>query len=263
MSELAGKVALVTGGGRGIGRAAALELARRGAQVAVAARSKEEIDAAVAEIQQAGGTGLAVQADLSNSVAVLKLIENVQSALGPIRVLVNNAAAIGPFGATWELSGDEWERSHWINLVAPFRLSQAVLPGMLKLGWGRIINISSGAARTPLERAGPYSVSKAGLDMLTRQLGLELEGTGVATICVYPGVVDTVMQTAIREQPAEIVGTSVAERFQGFYSSGSLQNPERPGRLIAALADGDGARFNGQIVDIYGDEAKAMLDGQS
>ncbi|HEY0738612.1 MAG TPA: SDR family oxidoreductase [Herpetosiphonaceae bacterium] len=263
MSELAGKVALVTGGGRGIGRATALELARRGAQVAVAARSKAEIDAAVAEIQQAGGTGLAVQADLSNSAAALKLIEDVQRALGPIGVLVNNAAAIGPFGATWELSGDEWERANWINLVAPFRLSQAVLPGMIEQGWGRIINISSGAARTPLENAGPYSVSKAGLDMLTRQLGLELEGTGVAAICVYPGVVDTVMQTAIREQPAEIVGENIVNTFQNFYNSGSLQNPERPGRLIAALADADGARFSGQIVDIYGDEAIAILDGQS
>lgn len=262
MSELAEKIALVTGGGRGIGRATALELARQGAQVAVAARSKAEIDAVVAEIRQAGGTALAVQADLSNSAAVQKLVEEVQSALGPIGVLVNNAAAIGPFGATWELSGDEWERSNWINLVAPFRLTQAVLPGMLQMGWGRIINISSGAARTPLERAGPYSVSKAGLDMLTRQLGLELEGTGVAAICVYPGVVDTVMQTAIREQPAEIVGASVAERFQDFYSSGRLQNPERPARLIAALADAHGAGFSGQIVDIYSDEARAILDGQ-
>ena len=263
MSELAGKVALVTGGGRGIGRATALELARRGAKVAVAARSKEEIDAAVTEIQQAGGTALAVQADLSNSAALLKLIADVQSALGTIGVLVNNAAALGPFGTLWELSADEWERAHWINVVAPFRLSQAVLPGMIEQGWGRIINISSGAARTPLERVGAYSVSKAGLDMLTRQLGLELEGTGVAAICVYPGVVDTVMQTSIREQPAEIVGQNIVNTFQNFYESGSLQNPDRPGRLIAMLADAEGARFNGQIVDIYGEDAVAMLDGQS
>lgn len=262
MSELAGKVALVTGGGRGIGRAAALELARRGAQIAVAARSQPELEAAVAEIRQVGGTAVAVQADLSNNAAIQALVQEVQSALGPIGVLVNNAAAIGPFGLTWELNGDEWERSNWINLVAPFRLTQAVLPQMLEAGWGRIINVSSGAARNPLERAGPYSVSKAGLDMLTRQVGLELEGTGVAAICVYPGVVDTVMQTAIREQPAEVVGENVAQRFQDFYNSGQLQRPERPGHLIAALAGEAGAEFSGQIVDIYGDQAKALLGEQ-
>ncbi|HEX6293290.1 MAG TPA: SDR family oxidoreductase [Herpetosiphonaceae bacterium] len=259
MSELTGKVALVTGGGRGIGRAAALELARRGAHVAVAARNKAELDAAVAEIEQRGGTALAVPADLASTEAARALVQEVQSTLGPIAVLVNNAAAVGPFGLTWELDADAWERSLWINLVAPFRLAYAVLPQMVALGWGRIINISSGAARNPLERAGPYSVSKAGLDMLTRQLGLELESSGVAAICVYPGVVDTVMQTAIREQPVEVVGERVAERFQEFYASGQLQQAETPGRLIAALADAEGARFNGQIVDIYGDDAKQLL----
>jgi NAD(P)-dependent dehydrogenase (short-subunit alcohol dehydrogenase family) len=94
--------------------------------------------------------------------------------------------------------------------------------------------------------------------MLTRQLGLELENSGVAAICVYPGVVDTVMQTAIREQPADVVGERVAERFQGFYSSGQLLDASQPGRLIAALADTAGAEFNGQIVDVYSDDARRI-----
>jgi NAD(P)-dependent dehydrogenase (short-subunit alcohol dehydrogenase family) len=260
MSELAGKVALVTGGGRGIGRAAAVELARRGAQVAVAARSQTEIEESVAAIRQAGGTGIAATVDLLDPAATQALVEQVQRSLGPIAVLVNNAAMVGPFGRTWELSGVEWERSLTVNLIAPFRLAQAVLPSMLQAGWGRIINISSAAARAALERGGAYSVSKAGLDMLTQQLGIELHGSGVAAICVYPGVVDTVMQTAIREQPAEVVGERVAELFQGFYNEGRLQTPDRPARLIAALAGAAGAEFNGQIVDIYGEQGQALLN---
>jgi 3-oxoacyl-[acyl-carrier protein] reductase len=259
MSDLVGKVALVTGGGRGIGRAAALELARRGARVAVAARSKPELEAVAAEIQQAGGAAVAMTVDLADQEAIYRLVEEVSAALGPIAVLVNNAAAVGPFGLTWELDAKDWERSLWINLVAPFHLSYAALPSMLKQSWGRIINVSSGAARTALERAGPYSVSKAGLDMLTRQLGLELETSGIAAICVYPGVVDTVMQTAIREQPPAVVGERVAERFQEYYTSGRLLDPSQPGRLIAALADTAGTEFNGQIVDVYSDEAQRLI----
>jgi NAD(P)-dependent dehydrogenase (short-subunit alcohol dehydrogenase family) len=259
MSTLKGKVALVTGGGRGIGRSAALELARRGAHVAIAARNQAELDAVAAEIQQAGGQALALPVDLTERAATQTFVDTIQSRLGPIGVLVNNAAAVGPFGLTWELDPDAWERALWVNLVAPFRLSYAALPQMLTQGWGRIINISSGAARNPLERTGAYSVSKAGLDMLTRQLGLELENTGVSAICIYPGVVDTVMQTAIREQPVAIVGQRVAERFQDYYASGRLLEADQPGRLIAALADEAGARFNGQIVDMYSDEAQHLL----
>lgn len=259
MSELTGKVALVTGGGRGIGRAVALDLARRGAQVAVAARTTHEIERVAAEIKELGRESLALAVDLSDSHATRPLVSTVADVLGPITILINNAAVTGPFGVTWELDPNAWERALTINLIAPFRLAHAVLPHMIEAGWGRLINVSSGAARNPVERAGPYSVSKAGLDMLTRQLGLELEGTGVAAIAVYPGVVDTAMQTTIREQPAAIVGQRVAQRFRQFYTSGQLQKPERPARLIAALAGDAGGAFNGQIVDVYSDAAQRLI----
>jgi NAD(P)-dependent dehydrogenase (short-subunit alcohol dehydrogenase family) len=263
MAELSGKVALVTGGGRGIGRATAVELARAGADVAVVARSATEVQAVAAEIAQLAGQGagraVPLTIDLAERDAPQKLIAKVEAELGPVAVLVNNAALAGPFGPTWEVEPDAWEQALHLNLTVPFRLIHAVLPQMQAAGWGRIINISSGAARNPLERAGAYSVSKAGLDMLTRQLGLELADTGIAVICVYPGVVDTTMQTTIREQPQAIVGQAVAQRFQEFYTSGSLQAPERPARLIAALATAAGAEFNGQIVDIYSEQGQQLV----
>jgi NAD(P)-dependent dehydrogenase (short-subunit alcohol dehydrogenase family) len=259
MSDLEGKVALVTGGGRGIGRAAALELAQRGADIAVTARSRNEIEAVAADIQQLGRQAQAFSVDLSDTQAIRSLVDDVVSTLGPISVLLNNAGVVGPFGATWEVDPDEWERALLVNLAVPFRLAHAVVPSMVEAGWGRIINVSSGAARNPMERAGAYSASKAGLDLWTRQLGVELEGTGVVAISIYPGVVDTVMQTAIREQPADVVGQEMAQRFHDYHASGRLQSPDRPGRLIAALAGDAGARFNGQIVDIYTEEAEQLV----
>jgi NAD(P)-dependent dehydrogenase (short-subunit alcohol dehydrogenase family) len=259
MAELEGRVALVTGGGRGIGKAAALELAKRGPHVAVAARSQTEVEAAAAEIEQLGCPARGFAVDLGQPGAPESLVEQVTKTLGSIEILVNNAGVAGPFGAAWEIDPDEWERALHLNLVVPFRLAHAVLPGMIERGWGRIVNVSSGAARTPMERAGAYSTSKAGLDVLTRQLGIELDGTGVAAISLYPGVVDTVMQTTVREQPAAVVGDAMADRFRDYYESGRLQTPDRPGRLIAALAGEEGARFNGQIVDMYTDEAEQLL----
>jgi NAD(P)-dependent dehydrogenase (short-subunit alcohol dehydrogenase family) len=260
MTELTGHVALVTGAGRGIGKAAALELARRGADVALVARSQAEVDAVAVEIEQLGRRAHAVAADLGAHGAAPELISRITQALGPVDILINNAGMAGPFGAAWEIEPNQWEHALLLNLAVPFRLAHAVLPHMIKGGWGRIVNVSSGAARSPMERAGAYSASKAGLDVWTRQLGVELDGTGVVAISLYPGVVDTVMQTAIRKQPAAVVGQDMADRFRGYYESGRLQTPDRPGRLIAVLAGEAGARFNGQIVDIYTAEVEQMLN---
>jgi NAD(P)-dependent dehydrogenase (short-subunit alcohol dehydrogenase family) len=260
MSQLQGKVALVTGASRGIGRAAALELARRGADVVITARSRAELESVAREIEALGVRALALPANLDESGVAEQVVETTQSTLGSIGVLINNAAMAGPFGATWEVDPDTWEGALRLNLHVPFRLSRAVIPSMLASGWGRIINVSSGAARFPMERSGPYSISKAGLDMLTRILGVELEGSGVAAISLHPGIVDTAMQTAIREQPVDVIGDAMASRFREYHASGGLQEPDRPGRLLAVLAGEAGARFNGEIVDIYTDEAQHLID---
>ncbi len=261
MAEWEGRVALVTGGGRGIGKAAALELARRGADVALVARSQGDVEAAAAEIEQLGRRAHGFALDLTQTGAAATLVEQVANTLGPIDILVNNAGVVGPFGASWEIDPQEWEQALLLNLTVPFRLAYAVLPYMIERGWGRIVNVSSGAARSIMERAGAYSTSKAGLDALTRQLAIELDGTGVAAISLYPGVVDTVMQTTVREQPAAVVGQAMSDRFRGYLESGRIQAPDRPGRLIAALAGDAGARFSGQIVDMYTDEAEQLIEG--
>ncbi len=262
MQELAGKVALVTGAGRGIGRATALALAHMGVAVALTARSEQELSEVEAEIKGLGLPVMALPLNLADPASAALLISSVTARLGRVDILVNNAGVAGPFGPSWEVDPEQWEATLTVNLIAPFRLARLVLPAMLQQGWGRIINVSSGAARNPIERGGSYSTSKAGLDMFTRQLGVELMDTGIAAISVYPGIVDTPMQTTIRTQSPDRVGEAVAKRFKEYYLNGQLLAPEKPANLIAALASAAGAAYHGQIIDIYSPEAQALLEGK-
>ena len=262
MTTLEGKIALVTGGGRGIGRATAIELARLGADVAVAARSARQIEEAAAAIRAQGRRALAVPVDLADPHAAGRVVPTVERALGPVAILVNNAAVVGPFGAAWQLDPREWVEAVRINLEAPFLLAHGVLPAMLAAGWGRIVNVSSGAAQLPMERLGAYSPSKAGLDMLTRQLAAELGGTGVAVTAVYPGTVDTAMPARIRAQAEETVG-ALAQRFRSLYSAGAFQPPNRPARLIAAIVAADDTALNGRIIDSADEDGRRLLAGEA
>jgi NAD(P)-dependent dehydrogenase (short-subunit alcohol dehydrogenase family) len=259
LSDLAGNVAIVTGSGRGIGRAVALVLAQRGADVAVAARNTFEIEEVAALVRSSGRKALAVRVDLTDSLAPTALVSEVERGLGPVTILANVAGLSGPFGAAWESDASEWERVLHTNLVAPYLLMRRVVPGMLQRGWGRIINVSSGGAQVPFPRQGAYSTSKAALDMLTRQFAAELSGTGVAVTAIYPGLVDTPAAASFRGLPTELIGAETAQRLEQMHAKGAFQSPERPARLIAAIAAAVDAALNGHIIDIHGEEGRRLL----
>jgi NAD(P)-dependent dehydrogenase (short-subunit alcohol dehydrogenase family) len=192
---LQSRTALVTGGGRGIGRATALALAEAGAAVAELARSVEEVNRTVEELSKAGHRAAGASADVADAAALADAVHQLTGELGAIDVLVNNAAVSWPVGPTAGIDPEEFARAMAINLVGPLRCIRHVLLGMLGAGWGRIVNVTSGAAHRPgLPRAAAYSASKAGLNQLALNLAAGLAGTGVAVTAVDPGPVDTAMR---------------------------------------------------------------------
>ena len=193
MSDLKNRVALVTGGSRGIGEAIAIALAKAGAAVAVNYRERSQEAAAVVEnIQRNGGRAAAIAADVSLAGAVRGMISDVESRLGPIDILVNNAGIAVTRGLD-EITEEDFDRTVAVNLKSAFLCTQGVLAGMRRRRWGRIVNISSIAARGAGSISVAYNASKAGLEGLTRGYASRLAPEGVTVNAVAPGLIDTEM----------------------------------------------------------------------
>jgi len=198
MDGLEGKTAIITGGGRGVGRATALALARGGARVAIAARTVSEIQAVAREITTAGGVALAMRADLTVEQDVKRLVREAESALGPTDVLINNAGILelAPIVGT---STAMWEETLSINLRAVFLACREVLPGMIERRSGRIINVGSLAGRRGYVEQGAYCASKHGLIGLSKVLAIETQQYGIRVHVLAPGGVLTGLSKELRE----------------------------------------------------------------
>ena len=192
-TDLSGQVALVTGGGRGIGRALAQGLASAGATVAVAARTEEQIAETVALIESAGGRASSFPADVAERVAVERLVTDVERQLGPVDLLVNNAGVAGAPSRDWEVDPDRWWRTIEVNVRGPFLCSRAVLPGMVARRRGRIVNVSSSSAELPSPYMSSYGASKAALTHMTSSLAAATREYGISVFAYGPGLVRTAM----------------------------------------------------------------------
>src|SRR5258707_9022008 len=191
--DLSAHVALVTGASRGIGAAIARVLAGAGAAVAVNYRERaDDADAVVARIKAGGGRAIAVAADVSQAAAVAAMVEQVASALGPIDILVNNAGMAIVRGVD-DLTEDDFDRTIAVNLKSAFLCTQAVLPAMRTRKWGRIVNISSGAARGAGAIGVHYNASKAGMEGLTHGYAARLVKEGITVNAVAPSLIETDM----------------------------------------------------------------------
>ena len=187
-SELEGQVALVTGGGRGIGAGVARELTSTGMRVAVSARTREEVEAVAGEIG-----GLAITADVSDRAAVEAMVARVEAELGPIDLLVANAGIAVWEEHAWELDPPEWWRVFEVNVLGVYLCCRAVIPGMIERGRGRIVITASGAAYLPGSTSTAYSASKAAVNRFGETLALQLKPHGIPVFPISPGLVRTEM----------------------------------------------------------------------
>ena len=252
MSVLDGRVALVTGGGRGIGRAVALALAASGAAVAVTGRDAARLGAVCDEIAAGGGVALALQCDVAEASAVAQAFARARERLGPIDILVNNAGITASVKFA-ETDDALWERIIQVNLNGPYYCCKAVVPQMIARKWGRIINIASIGALQGMPFSSAYSASKHGLLGLTRSLALELARFGITANAICPGWVETDM---FRESVANLVektGRSAPAARDDLLALGGQQRAITPEEVAAAalrLAGPQGDTVSGQAIMI-------------
>jgi len=249
-ARLDGKVAVVTGGGRGIGRAAAIRLAEAGARVVVTARTESEIAETANLIREGGGEARAISADVSDWAAVRSLAEQTEEAFGPADIVVANAGVIEPVGPTWEVDAEAWADNLRINLTGAFFTARAFLPSMVERDTGVLIFTSSGAASHPVVDWSAYCAAKAGLAHFVRNLLAEFDefGVSVRAQTVIPGVVDTAMQRQIRRKSDDAFPG--VDRYRTYHERGVLRPPEEPAALIWWLATPMAADMSGHAANI-------------
>ena len=234
------KVALVTGGGRGIGAGIARELAAAGMRVAVAARSAEEVEGVAAEIG-----GVAVVADVADAASVARMIAAVEEALGPIDLLVNNAGVSGTSGQLpiWEVDPADWWRVFEVNVLGAFLCCRAVLAGMARRGGGRIVNIGSGAGYLPATAGGlgtAYGSSKAALNRFGELLAAQVAEQGIAVFTISPGLVRTAM--------TDVLGDNAP-----------WTPPECAPRLVRVLSSGRADGLSGRYIHAEHDDIEELI----
>jgi NAD(P)-dependent dehydrogenase (short-subunit alcohol dehydrogenase family) len=249
-ASLAGQVAVVTGGGRGLGREVAHRLAAEGARVGVVARSPDQVQETVKLIEGTGGQALGFATDITDSNSVRRMIAAVQSEFGLVDLLINNAAVITPIGPAWEADVEEWWRLFEINVYGAFVCTHAVLPGMISRGSGRIVNVASGAGIESPPFGSAYVSSKAALIRLTEALAIETQDRGVAVFAIDPGWLSTAMAHHLAYSEQGKRWTPWAASLFGTEEEVPL---ERGAELVVTLASGRADGLTGRFISVRDD----------
>lgn len=240
--SLTGKVAVVTGGGSGIGRAICVRLAKDGAAISVWDLNGDAAEKTVELVQAAGGSAMSCAGDASSAEQIAVNAEATRKALGPIQILVNNAG-ISDFCRFQEISSEQLSRTLDINVKGPFFCTQAIIPDMLDAGWGRIVNISSSSAQTGAATMTHYSASKGAVVAFTRSLSQEFAATGITVNNIPPGFVDTPM---LRASPVNVDDQSKRSPM------GRPGVPEDIAAACAYLVSDEAGYVTGQTLGVNG-----------
>ena len=255
---LAGQVAIVTGGGRGIGRAIAQALALAGAQVAVVARTTEQLAQTVGLIEQAGDHALALSLDVTDARRVQHMVQQVETELGPVDLLVNNAGMIIQPKPIVETDAEMWWRVLDVNLRGPFLCAKAVLPGMTARRRGRIINVTSGLGAFAPPYKSAYAISKGALNRFSEILAAETAKDHIAVFAMDPGMV----RTALLEQNLDPEWQKWDNMTRRLLEAGHDVPPEPAGQLALALASGKADSLTGRQITIRDDLDEMITQAQ-
>ena len=252
--KLKDKISIITGGGRGIGKAIALAFAREGADVIVSARTESEIEKVAEDIKALGRKGVPIVADLGRKESIQTFVDRISEQFSNIDILVNNAG-VGS-GANprlvAEYDNDFWEQTLSLNLTAPYLLTKAFLPKMIAQKWGRIINISSVIGKMGLPFGAAYSASKHGLIGLTRTVALEVAIQGVTANAICPGPIRTSMLERRIRFNSENEGIPIEEIEKSFNPIQRLLEPQEVAAIAVHLASDEAKSMTGQAINIDG-----------
>jgi NAD(P)-dependent dehydrogenase (short-subunit alcohol dehydrogenase family) len=246
------RIALVTGGGRGIGHAIALELARAGARVAVSARTEEQLQQVVEQITRSGGQALPITADVSDPVAPARVLDAVRKHWGDVEILVNNAGIGSSANPKPLVNFDDefWDLTFAINVKAVYLLSKLALPAMVRNRWGRIINISSINAKIPSLHGAAYTASKHAVIGLTKVAAMEHAKDGITVNAICPGVVRSDMNEKRMDYDSARLGKSKEEIESNASPLGRRLEPTEIATAVAFLASDGASAINGQSINV-------------
>lgn len=250
MEDMAGRVAVVTGAGRGIGQRTAVRLAGMKIRTALVSRTEKQLHETADLVLQAGGTPLIIAADLSNPNTVGGIKASVIGELGHPSILINAAGIFGPINLVWNTDPGEWIKTQMVNVVGAYLMCNAFVGDMIARGWGRVVNVTSAAT---LHEPGPinsaYGTSKAALNQFTRHLAAEIAGSGVTANVIHPGDVKTDMWAAVRDATKTLgpEGDRYREWARWVAETGG-DDPEKTSDLIVALLAHKSDSINGRFL---------------
>jgi NAD(P)-dependent dehydrogenase (short-subunit alcohol dehydrogenase family) len=254
--KLTDQVAIITGGGRGIGRAIAERFAREGAAVVITSRTPGQLEETSRAIRQGGGRVASEVADVSQESEVARVVESAARQFGPIHLLVNNAGMYGPVRELQAITPEEWDQVLGVNLRSAYLMTRAVLPGMLDRRRGVILNISTVSAKHAYPWSGPYAASKAGMIALTRAVAAEVARSGVRVNALCPGPVrGTAMWHEVGHELARKMGITIEELGRQTRESILQGRPQETEEVAAAalfLCSDEASAITGQALNVDG-----------